>query len=81
MTRLSAHAKLICLCGLLVPPAFILLGAHELGFASGAIIAAYWIGVVSEAWIDFGRPSGWLLLSGLVVLVWPSFLLLYLFAG
>ena len=78
MTRLSAKAGLICLSGLLVPPVFISLGAYELGFASSVIIAAYWTGVVVEAWIDFGRPSLWLLLSGFVLLLWPGFLLISL---
>jgi hypothetical protein len=55
---LAAKAGLICLSGLLVAPAFIFLGAHEFGFASSVIIAAYWAGVVIEAWIDFGLAYG-----------------------
>lgn len=80
MTRLFVHASLIWLFSLLVPAAFIYLGAYELGFVASAIIAAYWFGVVAEAWMDFGRPSSWLLLSGAVVLCWPSYLLVSLSA-
>ena len=76
MTRLRAQVALICLCSLLVPPAFMHMGAYELGFISSALIAAYLIGVVCEAWMDFGRPGSWLLLSSSVVLFWPSYLLI-----
>jgi hypothetical protein len=80
MSRLFVQANLICLSSLLVPPAFVYLGAYELGFGAGAIIAAFWIGVVAEAWIDFGRRSFLLLLSGFVVLFWPGYFLVSLSA-
>jgi hypothetical protein len=79
MTRIT-EANLICLTSLLLPPAFIYFGAYELGFVASAIMSAIWIGVVIEAWMDFGRPSAWLLLSGSVMLFWPTYLLLPLLA-
>jgi hypothetical protein len=72
---LSAKVGLICFAGLVVPPVFDYLGAYELAFVASAIIAACWLGVVTEAWIDFGRPGPRLLLSAALVLFWPSYLL------
>jgi hypothetical protein len=73
---LSAKVGLICISGLVVPSIFDYLGAYELAFVASAIIAACWLGVVTEAWIDFGRPSPWLLLSAALVLFWPTYLLI-----
>ena len=78
MTRLSAHAGLLCLSGLLLPLAFVYLEAHELAFVASVIIAACWLGVVAEAWIDSGMPRPWLLLSGPLVLLWPVYLVVSL---
>jgi hypothetical protein len=74
------QANFVCLAGLLVPPVFMSLDAYEIGFAASAILATYWLGIVVEAWMDFGRPSPWLLLSGSVLLFWPSYLLVSLSA-
>lgn len=72
MTRLPDQIALVCLSGLLIPLVFIYLEAYELAFAASAIITTLWIGIIFEAWVDFGRPSSWLLASGLLMLIWPG---------
>ena len=78
MAALFSPIMLVCLFSLLVPPAFVYLGAIELAFAASGIGAVVWFVMLATEWIDSGRPSPWLILSGCAVLFWPPLLLMQL---
>ena len=57
MAALFSPIALVCLFSLLVPPAFIYLGAIELAFAASGMGAVVWFVMLAIEWVDAGPPE------------------------